>query len=124
FSSRSTDSPSFLCQERSVASDTDSDNTGTLTSTSMILPLSRFSRETPPRLTRSAATCAWPGTPPPGRLMMGATHIPGPAWVACAAADNAGCDAMRPGCPALPDTIIYLSPWDTDPLQPGSHHVG
>ena len=33
FSSRETRSPSFLCQSRSVASATDSDNCGTFTST-------------------------------------------------------------------------------------------
>jgi hypothetical protein len=41
FSSRETFSPSFLCQSRSVASATDSDNCGTFTST--IIDFSRFS---------------------------------------------------------------------------------
>ena len=38
FSSRATASPTFLCHASNVASATDSDNCGTLTSTSMIAP--------------------------------------------------------------------------------------
>src|SRR5262249_21468800 len=39
FSSRFTYSPAFLCQVNSVASETDSDSCGTLTSTSMVSPV-------------------------------------------------------------------------------------
>src|SRR5262249_61364837 len=39
FSSRLTASPSFLCQASSVASETDSESCGTLTSTSMLADL-------------------------------------------------------------------------------------
>jgi hypothetical protein len=42
FSSRDTASPSFLCQSRSVASATDSDNCGTFTSTIIAAPVQFF----------------------------------------------------------------------------------
>src|SRR6185437_2961485 len=125
FSSRATRSPSFLCQETSVASATDSDNIGTLTSTGMApILLVKFSRGTLLPPIPSAGNCALPDTPPRGMPRTHAMRSPKPGLAACAATGSAGCDAKLPGCPVLPGTRVYPRLVDSARFRPESHHAG
>src|SRR5271154_6242135 len=111
FSSRLTYSLTFLCHDTSVASDTDSDNCGTLTSISM-LPPPRTNRRHATRRQSSARNspahavacyttiCSREPAMPKNRVPRKSVS----AAAACAAASSAECGATRPDCAVLPGT--------------------